>query len=70
VGAKIKPLDEKQDPTLIRQYQQQIGALIYLSIKTRPDLAFPIGYLARYIANPGPAHFKLLDKVWKYLAIM
>ena len=40
---------------------------MYLTIKTRLDLAFPVGYLARYIANSGPAHFKLLNKVWKYL---
>jgi len=41
---------------------------MYLTTKTGPDLAFPIGCLARYMTNPGPAHFKLLNKVWKYLA--
>jgi hypothetical protein len=35
--------------------------------KTRPDLAFPIGYLARYMANPSSQHFKLLKKAWEYL---
>jgi hypothetical protein len=68
IGAKIEPLDETQDPEVTRKYQQQIGALMYLTTKTRPDLAFSIGYLARYMSNPGPAHFKLLDKVWEYLA--
>ena len=41
---------------------------MYLTTKTRPDLAFPIGCLARYMANLGLAHYKLLNKVWKYLA--
>ena len=40
---------------------------MYLTIKTRLNLAFLMGYLARYMANPGPVHFKLLNKVWKYL---
>ena len=40
---------------------------MYLTTKTRPNLAFLVGYLAKYIANLGPVHFKLLNKVWKYL---
>ena len=40
---------------------------MYLTIKTRLNLAFLVGYLARYIANLGLTHFKLLNKVWKYL---
>ena len=40
---------------------------MYLTTKTRPNLAFLVGCLTRYMANPGPAHFKLLNKVWKYL---
>ena len=67
IGAKIEPLEGIADPKDVKAYQQAIGALMYLNTKTRPDLAFPIGYLARYMANPGPTHFRLLDKVWKYL---
>ena len=66
-GAKIEPYEEKADEKDIKEYQRQIGNLIYLMDKTRPDLAYPIGYLARYMANPSPQHFKLLRRVWEYL---
>ena len=68
MGAKIEPLDDIASPDNVKAFQQQIGALMYLYTKTRPDLAYPICCLARYMANPGPTHFKLLEKVWKYLA--
>jgi hypothetical protein len=40
---------------------------MYLIIKTRPDLAYSVGCLARFMSNPGPIHFKTLNKVWDYL---
>ena len=70
IGAKIEPLEGTADPKAVKDYQQAIGTLMYLPTKTRPDLAFPVGQLARYMANPGPSHSRILDKVWKYLENM
>jgi hypothetical protein len=67
IGAKIEPLQGTADSRDIKDFQQRIGSLIYLMNKTRVDLAYPIGCLARYMANPGPLHFKVLDKVEKYI---
>src|SRR5258705_12957987 len=36
--------------------------------KTRPDLAYSIGFLARYMAKPSLDHLKLLQGVWKYIS--
>ncbi len=41
---------------------------MYLTTKMRADLAYPVGSLARYMANPGPTHLNLFKKVWEYLA--
>ena len=67
IGAKIEPLDDTASLEDIRAFQQQIGALMYLTTKTRPDLAYSVGCLARFMANPSPLHFNLLKKVWNYL---
>src|SRR5258707_13785735 len=40
---------------------------MYLMCKTRPDLAYSIGLVARFMSNPSLAHQKVLDKIWKYL---
>lgn len=67
LGIKLdKNLDQASSNDISR-YQQQIGSLIYLTTFTRPDLAFPINYLARFMSNPSSEHFKALDVVWSYL---
>ena len=63
----IGPSQDIAKPETVQQYQREIGSLMYLMTKTRPDLAYPVGLCARFMANPGPEHFKALAKVWKYL---
>ena len=53
---------------MVNQYQQEVGSILYLTTKTRPDIAYATGLLSRYMANPGPEHFAALNKLWKYLA--
>ena len=67
LGSNIEPFQDKASEKSIKEYQRQIGSLIFLMDKTRPDLAFPVSFLARFMANPGPQHEKLLTKVWKSL---
>ena len=67
IGNQIRPNEDNASPDTTRKYQQEIGSIMYLMTKTRPDLAYPIGLCARFMANPGPEHFKALAKIWKYL---
>ncbi|GBE78927.1 predicted protein [Sparassis crispa] len=48
-------------------YLSAVGALMYLAITTRPDIMFAIGCLARFNANPGPAHWIAVKHVFRYL---
>lgn len=57
--------DEQQvDPKLIRE---AIGALLYLARIARPDIAFAIGQLARFQADPGESHLRGIKRVLRYL---
>ncbi|SCZ96930.1 BZ3500_MvSof-1268-A1-R1_Chr4-2g06865 [Microbotryum saponariae] len=38
-------------------YLQAIGSLLYISLGTRPDIAFAVSYLARFANNPGRRHW-------------
>jgi hypothetical protein len=67
IGQSLEPNTDEISIDIIKKYQQEVGSLIYLMTKTRPDLAYPIGLLARFMANPGPQHFKALERVWKYI---
>ena len=35
---------------------------------TRPDMAFAVSRLAKFLINPGPLHYKVANKVINYLA--
>ncbi|KAE8179333.1 hypothetical protein CF336_g9674, partial [Tilletia laevis] len=40
----------------------------YVAQGTRPDIAFPVGKLARFMANPSPEHTAAAKRILRYLA--
>ena len=51
----------------IELYQQMIGSQMYLATQTRPDLAFTMSALSRYLTNPSPHHLQAAKHVFRYL---
>ncbi|CAI5480398.1 unnamed protein product [Closterium sp. Yama58-4] len=61
------PSDESVEPS--GPYPELVGCLMYLMTCTRPDLAYPLGLLARYVA-PGrhrKVHWDAAKRVLRYL---
>ncbi|CAI7760901.1 unnamed protein product [Closterium sp. NIES-54] len=61
------PSDESVEPS--GPYPELVGCLMYLMTCTRPDLAYPLSSLARYVA-PGrhrPEHMAAAKRVLRYL---
>ncbi|CAI5500568.1 unnamed protein product [Closterium sp. Naga37s-1] len=61
------PSDESVEPS--GPYPELVGCLMYLMTCTRPDLAYPLSILARYVA-PGrhrPEQWKAAKRVMRYL---
>ncbi|CAI7876128.1 unnamed protein product [Closterium sp. NIES-53] len=61
------PLDKSVEP--IGPYPELVGCLMYLITCTRPDLAYPLSLLARYVA-PGrhrKVHWDASKRVLRYL---
>ncbi|SGZ26794.1 BQ5605_C025g09958 [Microbotryum silenes-dioicae] len=48
-------------------YLQAIGSLLYISLGTRPDIAFAVSYLSRFANNPGRRHWIAVKHVFCYL---
>lgn len=48
-------------------YRELIGGLVWLATATRPDLAFTVCVLSRFVDNPGQAHWNAAKRVLQYL---
>jgi len=48
-------------------YASVVGSLMYAQVCTRPDIAYIVGVLGRYLSNPGMDHWKAAKRVMRYL---
>jgi uncharacterized protein involved in tolerance to divalent cations len=76
-GATASKTMDPKDPMLERgsqklpednDYREKIGALLWLSMGTRPDIAYAVSQLAKYNNDPRVAHMRAVDRVLRYLA--
>ena len=56
--------DELVDTEL---YQSAVGSLLYLSTKTRPDIAYAVGNVARFSSKPSKVHWIAVKRIMRYL---
>ena len=56
-----------ESPPTKEPYQSAIGSLMYLMVGTRPDLAFCVGRLAKFVSNPTELHWDCVKRVLRYL---
>lgn len=67
--AKLKKQkDSIADPAFKKLYQSKVGSLNYLVDYTRPDIAFAVGYTARYASNPDQSHMDAVDQILAYVS--
>jgi len=81
---KVPQFEKKYTPMDIRQlsaadgdllddqdtakYREMTGCLMYVCRGTRPDIAYSVGVLARYMKQPRTLHLKSAMDILKYLA--
>ena len=58
---------EDSDSVDQRMYQAAVGSLLYLSTKTRTDIAFAVGSVARFCAEPTMQHWTAVKRILRYL---
>ena len=66
-GAKLTKATE--DSKLFNQelYQLAIASLLYLSTRTRPDIAYTVSNIARFYSKPAVEHWKSIKHIMRYL---
>ncbi|PNF28358.1 hypothetical protein B7P43_G17909 [Cryptotermes secundus] len=58
---------EEQEMSVNFPYRQAVGALMYLMIGSRPDLAYSVGVLSRCLENPSNEDVIKLKRVLRYI---
>ena len=48
-------------------YQSAVGSLLYLSMKTRPDITFAVSLTARFCSKPTTQHLTAIKHIFRYL---
>ncbi|MCO5573090.1 hypothetical protein L7F22_026855 [Adiantum nelumboides] len=48
-------------------YSSVVASLMYAMVSTRPDIAFAVGVVSRYMANSGRKHWDAMKHVFRYL---
>lgn len=66
---KLYPADHGYQATESdrHQYAKAVGSLMYLMMGTRPDLAYSVSCLSRFMANPTSQHTTAIKRVLRYL---
>ena len=48
-------------------YREAVSSLLWLANGTRPDIAYAVDQVARYMENPGPQHWEAVLRILWYL---
>ncbi|KAK9870289.1 hypothetical protein WA026_006376 [Henosepilachna vigintioctopunctata] len=49
-------------------YREAVGALLFLSSVSRPDISFAVNLVSRYVNNPGKPHVNAVKRIIRYLS--
>ncbi|RVW63516.1 Retrovirus-related Pol polyprotein from transposon TNT 1-94 [Vitis vinifera] len=63
----IASTDEEVEYMKSVPYSSVVGSLMYAMVCTRPDLAFAVSVVSRFMSNPGKAHWEAVKWIMRYL---
>ena len=64
---KLTQCESDDDVYDQKLYQAMVGSLLYLSTRTRPDIAYAVGSVARFCAKPTKEHWTGVKRILRYL---
>jgi len=64
---KLVPCGSDDDIYDQKLYQTLVGSLLFLSTRTRPDIAYAVGCAARYCSKPSKDHWVAAKRILRYL---
>ncbi len=66
ISTKLVASDDNSVP-VEAPYREAVGALMHLMCATRPDIAYAVGMVARFMERPGQEHWVAVKRILRYL---
>ena len=66
-GSKLVKATDDDELVDTKFYQSAVGSLLYLSTKTRPDIAYAVENVARFSSKPSKIHWMAVKRIMRYL---
>jgi hypothetical protein len=66
-GLKLHSCQNDDECVTDQPYREVVGSLLYLASCTRPDIAFVVGVLSRFVSKPTHEHWAVAKRVLRYL---
>jgi hypothetical protein len=64
---RLEPNQDPVDEKFRTEYQQLVGSLMWLAMRTRLDIAYHVSILSRFLQNPSRSHWGAAKRVLRYL---
>ena len=66
--ADMSPKTPEERATMLQiPYREAVGSLMYLMIGSRPDIAYSVSLVSRFMEDPGLSHWKSVKQIFKYI---
>ena len=66
-GLKLTKGTEGSEYVEEKHYQSVVGSLLYVSMRTHPDIAFTVSRAARFCSKPTSQHLTAVKRILRYL---
>ena len=67
VNSHLEPTTDDCELFDKTKYQSAVGSLLYLSTKTRPDIAYAVGNVSKFCSNPNNKHWTAVKRIFRNL---
>nr|KYP31853.1 Retrovirus-related Pol polyprotein from transposon TNT 1-94 [Cajanus cajan] len=67
LSKKQCPVNEEKEEMSKVPYSSAVGSLMYAMVCTRPDIAYAVGVVSRFLSNPGKEHWNAVKWILRYL---
>ena len=66
--AEMSPKTPEERTAMLQiPYREAVGSLMYLMIGSRPDIAYSVSLVSRFMEDPGLSHWKSVKQIFKYI---